>query len=247
MTNPIITDSVKPKLAFHLLSVVKFEDYMNLQQALVAELAAGGDCIKVLICEHALELTVGRKGSHAHIRLAQTEREKQNLQTHWLPRGGGAILHSPGQLAVYPLVPLQWYGWSPGRLLTMVRDAVSMALSQVGIATLCYDGLHSVWGRTGMLAATGISVQRNVSCFGSYINVSPDMGLFGYVDTAWQLPTDQSRRTMSSLMAENRQAARMANLRSAVVESFAQVFDCSDYDMHTGHPQLSSRSKLKPL
>ena len=77
MTNPIITDSVKPKLAFHLLSVVKFEDYMNLQQALVAELAAGGDCIKVLICEHALELTVGRKGSHAHIRLAQTEREKQ--------------------------------------------------------------------------------------------------------------------------------------------------------------------------
>jgi len=245
MTNPIITNSITPKLAFHLLSVVKFEDYIRLQQSLVAELAAGGDCIKVLICEHDMELTVGRQGSHAHIRIPQTERDKKNLQTHWLPRGGGAILHSPGQLAVYPLVPLQWYGWSPGRVLTMVRDAVSMALSQVGIATLCYDGLHSVWGRTGMLAATGISVQQNVSCFGSYINVSPDMGLFGYVDTAWQLPADQSRRTMSSLMAESCQAARMANLRSAVVESFAQVFDCRDYDMHTGHPRLSPLSALK--
>ena len=247
MTNPIITDSVTPKLTFHLLGVVKFEDYLRLQQSLVAELVDGGAGIKVLVCEHAMELTVGRKGSHAHIRLAQTEREKQNLQTHWLPRGGGAILHSPGQLAVYPLVPLQWYGWSPGRLLTMVRDAVSMALSQVGIATLCYDGLHSVWGRTGMLAATGISVQRNVSCFGSYINVSPDMALFGYVDTVWQVPADQSRQTMSSLMVENRQSARMANLRSAVVESFAQVFNCSDYDMHTGHPQLSPQRASKPL
>ena len=77
-----------------------------------------------------------------------------------------------------------------------------------------------------------------------YINVSPAMGLFGYVDTAWQLPADQSRRTMSSLMAENSKAARMANLRSAVVESFAQVFGCSDYDMHTGHPQLSPQNVL---
>ncbi len=246
MTKPIKTNSIAPKLAFHLLSVVKFEDYLRLQQSVVAELAAGGDCIKVLICEHAMELTVGRKGSHAHIRIPQTERDKKNVQPRWLPRGGGAILHSPGQLAVYPLVPLQWYGWSPGRMLTMVRDAVSMALSQVGVSTLCYDGLHSVWGRTGMLAATGISVQQNVSCFGSYINVSPDMGLFGYVDTAWQLPADQSRRTMSSLIAENRKAARMANLRSAVVESFAQVFDCSDYDMYTGHPQLLPQRVLKP-
>jgi lipoyl(octanoyl) transferase len=247
MTNPIITTNVKPKLAFHLLSLVKFEDYIQLQQSLVAELAAGGDCIKVLICEHATELTVGRKGSHAHIRIPQTERAKQNIQIHWLPRGGGAILHSPGQLAVYPLVPLRWYGWSPGQILTMVRDAVSMALSQVGISTLCYDGLYSVWGRTGMLAATGMSVQQNVSCFGSYINVSPDMALFGYVDTVWQVPADQSRQTMSSLMVENRQSARMANLRSAVVESFAQVFNCSDYDMHTGHPQLSPQRASKPL
>jgi lipoyl(octanoyl) transferase len=246
MTNPITTNNVTPKLAFYLLSVVKFEDYLRLQQSLVTELAAGGDGIKVLICEHATELTVGRKGSHAHIRIPQTERDKKNLQTHWLPRGGGAILHAPGQLAVYPLVPLQWYGWSPGRVLVMVRNAVSLALSKMGVTTLCYDGLHSVWGRTGMLAATGISVQQNVSCFGSYINVSPEMDLFGYVDTAWQLPADQSRRTMSSLMAENRQAARMANLRSAVVESIAQVFDCSDYDMHTGHPQLLEQSLMKP-
>jgi lipoate-protein ligase B len=122
-----------------------------------------------------------------------------------------------------------------------------MALSQVGISTLCYDGLYSVWGRTGMLAATGMSVQQNVSCFGSYINVSPDMALFGYVDTVWQVPADQSRQTMSSLMVENRQSARMANLRSAVVESFAQVFNCSDYDMHTGHPQLSPQRASKPL
>ena len=238
------------KMAFHFLSQVSFDDYLELQQHLVSELADGADRMTVFLCEHADVLTVGRKGSHAHLRLSQLDRDRMDLQTHWLPRGGGCILHTPGQLAVYPLIPIQRYRFSPGRLLNQVRLAVSLALEQLGITPLCYPGLHSVWGRTGMLAAMGMSIQRGVSCFGSYINVNPDMRLFGYVDSAWHLPEDQTRRTMSSLMSENQTKIRMANVRSAVVQSLAEVFACDDYHMHTGHPFLTAlalkRGKKKP-
>ncbi|MCS5584040.1 MAG: hypothetical protein NZ777_11050, partial [Pseudomonadales bacterium] len=125
------------------------------------------------------------------------------------------------------------------QVLGKVRDAVSQALRQVGTTPLCYPGIHSVWGRTGMLAAMGMSIRRGVSCFGSYINVNPDMRLYGYVDTAWKLPSDQTRRTMSCLMAENRKSAKMSKLRSAVVQSLAGEFDCDDYHLHTGHPFLA--------
>jgi len=227
------------KMAFHLLGQVRFGDFLQLQQHLLAQYAEGVDRITVLLCEHPSVLTVGRKGSYAHMRLTQLESEKSGLETHWLPRGGGCILHTAGQLAVYPLIPAYEYDLSVGQVLGKIRDSVSQALRQLGIRPLCYQGIYSVWGRTGMLAATGMSIRRGVSCFGSYINVNPDMRRYGYVDTAWKLPTDQTRRTMSCLMAENRKSAKMSKLRSAVVQSLAGEFDCDDYHLHTGHPYLA--------
>ena len=65
---------------------------------------------------------------------------------------------------------------------------------------------------------------------------------YGFIDAVTQLPEDQSRRTMSSLLAERRQVVRMSEVRSAMVQAFADVFECRDYHMHTGHPMLKSLS-----
>ena len=81
---------------------------------------------------------------------------------------------------------------------------------------------------------------RGVSCFGTYLNVEPEMRDYGFVDSVTRIPVDQSRRTMSSLLSERRQVVRMAEVRSAMVQSFADVFECDDYHMHTGHPMLRS-------
>jgi lipoyl(octanoyl) transferase len=228
------------KMAFHMLGRIPLKKYLRLQQQIVQELSYASDRIQVILCEHEPAISVGRMGSHAHIRLQSDRMKAGKLNTMWVARGGGCILHRPGQLAVYPLIPMHWYQVSPGQVLRLVRQAVTEALEELSYTPLCNDMDHHIWGRTGLLGVTAMAVRRGVSCFGNYLNVDPEMRDYGYVDTVQHLPADQSRRTMSSLLAERRQVVRMSEVRSAMVQSFADTFGCRDYHMYTGHPLLRS-------
>ena len=231
---------VDSKMAFHMLGRVELNKYLRLQQQLVETQSYASDRIQVLFCEHDPVISVGRMGSHAHIRLRPDRMKSGKLQSVWVARGGGCVLHQPGQLAIYPLIPMHWYQVTPGKVLRRVRQAVMEALGELSYTPLKTDLDFNVWGRTGLLGVTAMAVQRGVSCFGTYLNVEPEMRDYGFVDSVTKIPTDQSRGTMSSLLSERRQVVRMAEVRSAMVQSFANVFDCDDYHMYTGHPMLRS-------
>ncbi len=223
-----------------MLGRVTLRQYLRMQQEIVETQSYASDRIQVLLCEHDPVISVGRMGSHAHIRLQADRLQAAGLGSVWVARGGGCILHRPGQLAVYPLIPMNWYQVSPGKVLRMVRQAVMDALQELTYTPLSSNFDFNIWGRTGLLGVTAMAVRSGVSCFGAYLNVDPEMRDYGYIDTACKIPADQSRATMSCLLAERRQAVRMAEVRSAMVQSFADVFECSDYHLITGHPLLRS-------
>ena len=230
------------KMAFYMLGRVELNRFLRLQRQLVEIQSYASDRIQVLLCEHDPVISVGRRGSHAHIRLSSNHRNTDGLKSVWVSRGGGCILHRPGQLAVYPLIPMNSYQLSAGKVLKLVRQAVMGALEELSYTPLSSELDFNIWGRTGLLAVTAMAIQRGVSCFGTYLNVEPEMRDYGYVDSAINIPTDQSRATMSSLLAERRQVVRMAEVRAAMVQSFADVFECRDYHVHTGHPELRKLS-----
>ena len=98
---------------FHLLGEIDFDDVLCLQRRLVYELStADQPRAVVLLCEHPSIITIGRAGSRGHIKLSHDELQRQQLATRWVDRTGGCILHAPGQLAVYPIVPLPQFGWT---------------------------------------------------------------------------------------------------------------------------------------
>lgn len=226
------------KMAFYMLGRVELSKYLRLQRQLVETQSYASDRIQVLLCEHEPVISVGRMGSHADIRLGSDRFKSGKLKSLWVARGGGCILHRPGQLAVYPLIPMNWYQVSPGKVLRLVRQAVTGALQELSYTPLDTEIDFNIWGRTGLLGVTAMAVQRGVSCFGTYLNVEPEMRDYGFIDAVKKIPADQSRGTMSSLLAERRQVVRMAEIRSAMVQSFADVFECQDYHIHTGHPLL---------
>ena len=226
------------KMAFYMLGRVELNRFLRLQRQLVETQSFASDRIQVLLCEHEPVISVGRMGSHAHIRMTPDHMNGSRLKSVWVSRGGGCILHRPGQLAVYPLIPMNWYQVSAGKVLKLVRQAVMGALEELSYTPLSSDLDFNIWGRTGLLAVTAMAIQRGVSCFGTYLNVEPEMRDYGYIDSATKIPVDQSRATMSSLLAERRQVVRMAEVRATMVQSFADVFECRDYHMHTGHPEL---------
>ena len=101
------TDSA---LQVYLLGTVDFEAALTLQRRLVYQISGERSLAALILCEHPPLITVGRKGSRAHILCGPEELCARRWPIRWVNRGGGCLLHLPGQLAVYPILPLDRLG-----------------------------------------------------------------------------------------------------------------------------------------
>ena len=233
-----------PAIAFHLLSGVGFDDAWELQQRLVS--AAASDAtprIVVLFCEHSAVITVGRHGSLGHIGYSSEQLRRAGLAVRWIGRGGGCLLHAPGQLAVYPLVPLDVLGWSIKDYLQRLQTGVVNAFAELQVRGVTQPERFGVWGRSGLLAAFGIAVRHGITCHGAFINVNPDMRHFPHINTVAADPArPEQKSTMGCLLAERSRAVRMSGVRSALIESLAAAFGSERYHLYTGHPLLRKKS-----
>src|SRR5687768_9143003 len=116
MTRTSSNNTAKPRdfaAHFHLMGCVDFDDCQSLQRRLAYDALTRADGrVAVLICEHPPLVTIGRAGSRSQVQIATDELAKRQLTIRYVSRGGGAILHGAGQIAVYPIVPLNWHAWS---------------------------------------------------------------------------------------------------------------------------------------
>lgn len=232
---------------FHLLGTVGFERCLELQQRLVDEVDCRGNRqIHVLLCEHSPLISVGRSGSRGHIRLSNRELASRKLVVRWIGRGGGCVAHAPGQLAIYPIVPLARCGWSVGQYMQRLNRALLQVVDQLRFRADIRPGRFGVWGRSGQLAALAVAIRHGVTCHGAFLNVNPPMDLVRSVDVATpRFGEPIRRRAMSCLLAEHGRPVRMTTVRSAVIEQLAVALDCPQYHLHTGHSLLASSRRLE--
>jgi lipoyl(octanoyl) transferase len=223
-----------PAMEAFLLGRIDFDTCLQLQRRLLPEVAGRDDGqITLLLVEHDTVITVGRGGSPRHVRTESTLLRTGQIKTAWVNRGGGCLLHCPGQLAIYPLVPLRWHGLSIGAMLDRLLTAVVEMLDELTVTGQTKPGRYDIWSRSGQLAATGIAVRHGVTYYGMWLNVAPPMGLFRLVDAD---PIDGT--PMSSLATERRSAVRMPTVRAALIRRLADAFGCDRYHLYTGHPLL---------
>lgn len=224
-----------PAIAAHLLGVVDFESCLALQQRLVYETSGRSDGqISLLLCEHPLLVTVGRNGSRGDVRFDAGELASHKLDVRWVNRGGATLLHAPGQLAIYPIVPLEWHGFTVGEYLTRLQAGVSAALAEVGIQIREETDRFGVWGRSGQLASIGVAVKSWVTYFGAYINVCPNMQLVRRVHS-----DALDAAPMSSLLVERQHGVRMAGIRERMIRHVSRALGTDRYHIHSGHPLLA--------
>jgi len=227
-------DSRKPSVEIHLFGSVEFEACLALQQRLVYEAAGRDDgAITVLLCEHPLTISIGRQGSRAHLGGQTREWERRGIEPRWVNRGGGAWVHAPGQLAIYPIVPLQPHSLSVGEYLARLQTGLLAALADVRFSGQTLPQRFGIWGRTGQMAAVGVAVKNWVSYYGAYVNVSPAIEWFRLVRT-----DVESGKTMSSLAVERQRPVRMSAVREAVVRRLPAALGCERFHVFTGHPLL---------
>lgn len=222
-------------LEAYLIGQVDFDACLALQQRLVYEAAGASDGrVTLLICEHKPTITLGRQGSRVHVRCEPEELTSRQIDVRWVNRGGGCVLHCPGQLAIYPIVPLEYYGLSVGQYLDCVHNALIGGLDELKITARTLPGRAGLWGRQGQLAHVGISVKNWITYYGAYLNVMAPLPL------ARRLQTDPiGNSPASSLMAERQQPVRIASVRERLVRHFAASLGIERWHLYTHHPLLA--------
>lgn len=88
------------------LGVVEYQKAWNLQNQLAEQIATGEQPPTLLLLEHSHVYTFGRRGQAEHLLWEQAKLQAQQVDVHWVDRGGDVTYHGPGQLVGYPLLPL---------------------------------------------------------------------------------------------------------------------------------------------
>jgi lipoyl(octanoyl) transferase len=132
---------------------------------------------RVLGFEHEAVITLGKRGN-------EREDIRQNvlsdIEIVRIDRGGHATLHSPGQLVIYPILPLRKWNLGVRDYVESLLVSTQDMLKAYGIDSFQKDqpGLYT---RNGKIAFIGVRVVNGISLHGISINVKNDLKLFRHI------------------------------------------------------------------
>lgn len=202
----------------HLLGCLGFDTLIGLQRRLVYDVAGDNQTGAVILCDHPPGITVGREGSRAHIRPSPEELNARGWPVRWLSRGGGVLLHLPGQVACYPIIGLERRGLTPARYLVELQSVVADLAREFGIGAGFDPEQPGVKVGPRRFAHVGVAVRHGVSCYGVVVNVNPDLEPFH------EIHCDGDPIPMTSLQRETPCRVRTAGVRLRLVELVAERF-----------------------
>jgi lipoyl(octanoyl) transferase len=223
-----------PALQVYLLGTLDFEAALRFQRRLHYEVSGDRRQAVLVVCEHPPLITVGRQGSRAHIHCSPEELRSRQWPVRWLNRGGGCLLHGPGQIAVYPILPLDDLGLTVPAYLDKLHQLVIALLADFNIQGITRPEFPGVYVGPRLLAAVGAAVRDWVSYFGAWINVYPYLDPFRQV--RWG---NAGEEPMTSLERERRGRLAPSLVRERLIEHCRMVFGFERVALFSDHPALN--------
>lgn len=155
------------------LGRVDYSEAWQRQLALREAVIAGAEP-QVLLCEHPAVITLGRSAKRSNILATDEQLASAGIAVHTIERGGDVTYHGPGQLMIYPVLPIRGVVVFLSTVAAVLAE-VSASLGVPGAAFRCNPA--GLWLGDHKLAACGIAVSHGVSIHGWAFNVAtpPEM------------------------------------------------------------------------
>jgi len=231
-------------LAVWLAGRIEWAAYARLAERLAWDVSEPeGRGPTLVLCELEPCITIGRQGSRADVLFTDEELAGRRLPLRFVGRGGGAVLHGPGQVFVALFARLEDLGLrrhDVGGYLERFETSIATALRGMRCGpVLRVPGVGGLRGRSGLLAATGVAWRRGVVWHGGFVNVCPGVEPFGRVRSAAAAPGAAPAAlvsTMGSVEADVRRRVRLQDFRTAVARALAEVLCQGRSHIHAGFP-----------
>jgi len=186
-------------LTHEWLGLTPYQEALQLQLELSANLRASKN-IHILGLEHPTVVTLGRRAKiEEELPLGALALQQRQIECINTDRGGQATLHSPGQLVIYPLVPLTSYGWGVRQFVNILEESLISSFASFGIESYQREGDPGIYTDQGKIAFCGLRVDRGVTRHGLSVNISNDLHLFELIR-----PCGVSHRPMNSALRQEK-------------------------------------------
>jgi lipoyl(octanoyl) transferase len=161
----------------HYWGMTEYSKALEIQKNQV-EKASYGDDAFLIGFEHPTVVTLGVRGGEKDLNLSKEAFEKKCISVVRVERGGEATLHSPGQLVIYPILPIKIMRIEVREFVRKLEEATIAFFSHFGVD--CQRGKQEpgLYTASGKIAFIGIRVDRGVTYHGLAINAFNDLSLF---------------------------------------------------------------------
>jgi len=227
---------IPPSLEVYLLGLVEFDDVQRLQRRLVYDLGERPGAALIL-CEHPATISVGRSGSRAHIRADDDELKGMGIPVRWVNRGGGCVLHLPGQLVGYLAMSLPAFGLDLSQYVARLHQALIDVLPEFGLSGSTRGDLAGVYLGPARVATVGVAVGRWIASHGFTINVGAYLEPFRLIEEP--APTlGEAPIRATSIEAWRQRPTPMPKVREAVIRHVEATFGLERNHVYTAHPLI---------
>ncbi len=207
-------------LAVENLGRVGYLEGWEYQKRTHAAVVAGSKPPTLLLLEHPNTITLGRSTDRENLLFSEEHYQKLGFDVFEIERGGDVTMHLPGQLVVYPIIPV---GRRVRDYLRRLETVVMKVLEQHGIQSFPSPGYAGVWvGDVPLeekICAFGVAVKRDVSMHGFALNVNPDLSQFDLI-----VPCGIADKGVTSVTKVLGKQVKIEEVKAQVVRAFEAEF-----------------------
>lgn len=209
-----------PKLEVISCGVLPYREAWDLQSEIHREIVAGrrGPCL--LLLEHPAVLTLGKHSDPVYIVSRLEDLKARNIEIVKCDRGGEVTAHMPGQLVVYPLLPLNRLRLAPKIYVERLLRTVILTLQDFAIEAYSDSRYPGVWVGGEKICAVGVRIREKVSMHGLALNIDNDLSIFETI-----VACGIKERGVCSMQSILKVAPTRASVEARFVHRFFEIFD----------------------
>ena len=229
-----------PHLEVYLLGTIELEEALRLQRRLIYDLGERGGA-SLILCEHPPTLSIGRSGSRGHIRPDDDQLSTWGVPMRWVNRGGGCILHLPGQLSFYLIHTLQPKSLNLQAYINRISGALVDLLSEFELRGQVRNDVPGVYLGPSRVASLGVAVNRWIAYHGGTLNVATYLEPFDQILSEPGPSGNALRQT--SMEAWRQRPTPMSKVRESLIRHIELRFGLQRHHLYTDHPLVRRKPR----
>jgi lipoyl(octanoyl) transferase len=158
------------------------------------------------------------------------------VKVHWVNRGGGCVLHLPGQIAAYFALPLDRLDLTLQAYLDGLSSAIVRVLAEFDLKGTVRPEQPGVFLGSARVGSVGVAVSRWIAYYGLTLNVGPFLEPFEEILDEPGIGSKALRQT--SMESHRQRLLPMAKVREALIRGLEVEFGLERHHVFTHHPLI---------